>query len=481
MSVSVLLQSLLLFATTVLVTAREPTCAVLFCDAQNATRAWLDAAQTEMLLVTQSLFGGFLENGERRGGCGVELLDSTVCFDACSLTEKCHTANCDWRRHRELFEHSVDRCCPVEDDDDRADCECRSVCHRLRKWIDLGIEKLYIAYDLFDAGQFNKSTSFACAAERLLSFSYKQFEKADAAFPRRGTYRHIVGASTNVSFAVGPLLDDSTSELLVATRPTQSFQGDEHGRHTMVANYLLAFVLNGTVEKGAVQQLLWPVGGLMPSFDRSSLPQNNECARSGAPTTVMPAFNVSTRLDGVGPHDFAAVVDSVVRCDGFPPPGKTRYYDDLTPSSCCSALVLIADIEVAKHDNSVSLAYIAFRKSRVTFEANETRAMNVVLYARLAEPGTCIDFAANTTTGADNDTIVLEAESRPVHVGAPRCVGGRNEGALCTRRSECGAGLACRTNPLTHKPLCYDGTWWNEAMPCSVESEECPYGDCVGV
>ena len=96
--------------------AREPTCAVLFCNQAQTADAWIAGAQDEMIIMLQALFGGFDLAGNRIGGCfdKTSILDALVCIDRDDFPRaRCYAKFCDFWRHAELFEKFND-----DDDDD---------------------------------------------------------------------------------------------------------------------------------------------------------------------------------------------------------------------------------------------------------------------------------------------------------------------------------------------------------------------------
>jgi len=394
------------------VVAREPTCATLICDAEQRAQRWLAAAQDEAVVLLQTLFGGFGvgDAAPLINGCAQSevLLAAPLCVEpALDFADACHTKNCAFAAHPELYHggsvHCKKTCAPTKP---WASAEPDAhVCRPVRAWASLGLEKLYRAYDLLDAGAVANATSHACVAEQLLRRVNEYLDEPFAA--ERVSYRHIVSEARLVAYDLASG-DGDANDLVVGTRTVQSFRRARGtaANHTLVATYVLARVVERSIDEaeadaaaGGVTQLLWPVSGAVASFDRTSLPGGNECVRERAPTTVSPAFDAARALPTLGPHDFAVVADAYVRGDALPFNGDVRLSTDLRAGSDCCTVVLFADIDTPPSDarcepERASLGYVAHRKSPFTYEANEARdpQIEATLVARVAAADMCADF-----------------------------------------------------------------------------------------
>ena len=459
----------------------------------------------------------------------------------------------------------------VGDDDDDEGPGCRApftqphqdrdhkklrVCRTLQQWAAIGVEKLYDALDARDGGRFANATSLACAAEKLLRLVT---DRLPPSFDDGASYRHqtlgpelaafdLVGGQTS-----GGEADNATTDLLIGTRTVRSFRraadAPANTNHTLIATYIVARVLERSLSEisteraqEGVVELLWPVAGAISAFDKTGLPGDSLCAMADQQTNLQ-AFDATRALPCLGPLDFATVADHFDRCHEFPS-SRLRRYDNLQATSCCSTIVLMADITDKGNGTRFeprreSLGYVAHYRSRCTFEAifaaenstlgnstapnnstsagNSTLPNNLVfdphietdLVARIAAIDLCLDVLATTsidtnvtasnstgngTTGG-NTTVAGFAgglavwwraprEGIPITLapGESRCVGGERPGEQCSVASECGDGRTCRLKPGTTQAFCYDRFAWSESEPCIYANEltECPYGYCYG-
>lgn len=506
--------------------AREPTCATLICDPETRAQRWLAAAQDEMVVLLQTLFGGFGVGSEAPlvNGCAQSevLLAAPLCVEPeIDFPDACHTKNCSFAAHPELFHGGrvkcTKHCAPVKPWAAKAD---KHVCRPVRAWASLGLEKLYRAYDLLDAGEVANATSHACVAEQLLR---RVNEHLDSPFASEHvSYRHIVSEARVGAYDLASG-DGDANDLLVGTRTVQSFRRErpDGEAHHLIATYVLARIVERSIDEaeadaaaGGTTQLLWPVSGSVAAFDRTSLPGDNECVRERAPTTIEPAFDPARALQTLGPHDFAVVADAFVRGDAFPLGGDVRLSTDLRVGGECCTVVLFADIDTPPSPHRceperASLGYVAHRKSPFTFEADEERDEQIEqsLVARVAASDMCADFepaaiapdGAAVDAGGDEEPAVasvglfgaaVPAAYRSPRDGVPltlppgesRCVGGARAGELCELPSECGAGERCRTT--RDGAYCVDSASGRPRLeaPCTLADarEECPDGYCYG-
>jgi hypothetical protein len=555
---------LLLFG--VFALAREPTCAVLLCNETAHAAAWIEGAQDEFIVVLESVFGGFdAETGARIGGCfdKTTILNSLVCLDRDDFpSARCYAKYCDFWRHSELFEGSADH-----DDDDHGHGGCvapstephdrdhkqrrqQRTCRTLQAWAAIGVDKLYAAFDAFDAGNFTNATSYACVAEKLLRLVTARLPPV---FDDGASYRHQVLPEKLAAFDMlsgstsNATANNDTNDLLIGTRTVRSFRRAADAstpNHTLIATYILARVLERSIDEAATEQaeggtteLLWPLSGSLAPFDKTALPPQALCAVADQPTNLAP-FQTSRILPCLGPLDFAAVADEFARCRSFPS-SRIRRYDDLSAASCCSTVVLIADIDDKATGTRIeprreSLGYVAHFRSPCTFEAIIAAAANASnttttspppsnstansttfdpqieaeLVARVAASDLCIDVpsvsmpdvspssnASNATSANGGNTTTsgfggVARGWRPPREGVPitlapgesRCVGGERAGGQCSMESECGVGRTCRVKPGSQRAFCYDRFAWSDDEPCiyADDATECPYGYCYG-
>jgi hypothetical protein len=509
---------------------------VLFCNESTHSDAWIAGAQDELIVLLQSVFGGFDLQYRRVSGCldKLAILDSIACIERDQLPRaRCYAKFCDFWRHRELF-HKGD------DDDDDNDGGCHApdtaphaekhresrVCHTLQQWSAIGIDKLYSAYDAFDAGNFTNATSLACVAELVLRLVT---ERLPPTFDDGASYRHRVFPAKLAAFDMLGLNND-TNDLIVGTRTVRSFRRapDAAGKnHTLIATYIVARVLQRSIDEadaeqqlGGTTQLLWPLAGVIAPFDRTGLPPKSVCSVNGAASNLG-ANDSAALLPNISVlHDFAAVSDEFKRCSSFPD-HRLRRYDSLLPGGCCSTVVLMTDIDDHANGTRIeprreSLGYVAHYQSKLVFEdVNASSADPLIekfLIARVAAPDLCNDVASvsmpdvppSTGNSSFNSTsfggrVALAGtvgssthwraprEGLPITLppGESRCVGGEKPGAVCSMQSECGKGRTCKVKPGAAAPItayCYDRFGWQEDEPCVFDGEltECPYGYCYG-
>lgn len=470
----------------VLVSARQPSYLSLSCNSQDRAQQWLDAAQDSVLLTLQTLFGALDCNGQLVDACyeQSEKLDAITCikpveptcFEGCNLDEQI----------------VVDDVCCKNEFDSAYEDEDGAVCRTNRKWISIAFDKIYTAYEEFEKQTedgYANAISLACAVETILTAVLNSLGSAFLAVD--ATYRHIVSPQIRVTFSG---VQFATVATLVRT--VQSFRycnvPGQCGNHTLIATYTLFRVdVDGSLPPG-IGQLLWPIGGTVSAFDKTFLPSDANCARLHAPTTHSPATDPALRLSTLGTMDYARVVQAFSKCSGFPLLGCVQGYHDLAIGRCCNTLALIKDIRALVNQlpqgesdptpRLYSFVYVAHLYSKITYESDPTRNVHVEndIIGRFAAADSCADFEAAVFTPA---SVTLSVEPNAIMTMAPgesRCVGGSDAGKVCTRTNPCGSGLACTSRPGTKQAFCFDGTWWNQKMPCTLETAQCPYGECYG-
>jgi hypothetical protein len=525
-----------------IVVATEPTCAVLFCNESTHSQAWIAGAQDEFIVLLQLVYGGFDVKTQHVPGRfdKLAILDSTACIERDQLpSARCYAKYCDFWRHRELFQKTF-----YDDDDDNGSgvggCPAPDavphaekhrdsrVCRTLQQWAAIGLDKLYSAYDAYDAGNYTNATSFACVAELVLRLVV---DRLPPSFDDGASYRHVVFPAKLAAFNMLGIGNSSdTNDLIVGTRTVRSFRrdaGSSNSNHTLIATYIVARVLERSVDEadterqlGGITELLWPVAGFLASFDKTGLSPKTICSINGVQSNLGSNDSAALLPNLDVHHDVGAVSDDFLRCSSFPG-SRTRRYDNLLPSSCCSTIVLMTDIDDRATGKRVeprreSLGYIAHYRSSLVFENTNASSVDPLiekfLVARVAAPDLCNDVASvssldvppppsnsstnsssfNTTSFGDRVSLVSGNHWRPPREGLPitlppgesRCIGGEKAGTVCSMQSECGKGRTCKAKPGTHPSAsyCYDRFGWQESEPCVFEGEltECPYGYCYG-
>jgi len=521
------------------VDARRPTCAALLCSEADHAAAWLGGAQDEYLVLHQTLFGAEGPRGAVIGPLGDQaaVLDSTLCLERDSLPRpKCYARFCDFWRHTEFTDsrrgHSDDGCAAAlrpaaaadntthhhhnDDDDDDSERSDHRVCHTLRRWAAIGIDKLGKAHDSDQAGDAVSTTTYACAAEQMLGMVNDRFRSPFVDSLRAGkvSFRHQTYAGTNVAFSLEG--DPNVTDLTFTTRTTRSFRrwhsdndADDTVSHTLVGTFLSVGAATLSADEQQLEatthgtvQLLWPVAGIIEPFDNSALPPQSVCSVGQIDSNLATTF--STTLPQLGRRDFAAAAEFEA-CDRFPSNHPApRHYNDLLPSGFGSMVVVVADVDPSTDGRAV--AYVAHVGSVTAFEASPgDPGIGASLVARVAASDTCTDTLGaatlveivNVNTTTTNSTSNSTTASfgggsviRQPRAGVPMtlapgesvCVGGENQGRTCSVESECGAGRTCRVKPGTGAAYCHDRFAWNEDEPCALvgEANECPYGYCYG-
>lgn len=482
--------------------ATVPTCAILLGCAEEKASSWINGAQDSAIVVLQTLFGGFL-NGKCIAGCFSNLvyLDTTLCIDNNQFPEeKCARDGCNLDRHIEFFDPNKPGCCVAcnqalePNADPPSQVETR-VCRSIRQWIAIALNKLEQARDFYDAQDYENAISYACAAEYILSLVIPQLPADFSGLV--ATYRHIIGAVKTAAF--DPQEDGvASNDLHVAIRTIQSFRKlQSESVHSLVATYSTVTVLQHLLDSDGQDQLLWPISGSISSFANTHLSPTNQCFQLDATDDMLAQDDINRRLPDLGDLDYAVVVDAFVRCDAFPRAGNVRRVNDLSFKSCCNTLALVEDLDHAAkllqddaNPTVVSFVYVAHRLSVVNYEATPTRNVHIEesLLMRIATTTECRDFEPSSITSLALTKAILAAPAGiPLTLapGQSQCVGGDRAGMSCSRHNECGAGLTCKRRKRNSDDItayCFDGAWWNEAMPCSQDEavNQCPYGECFG-
>lgn len=468
--------------------ARVPTEAQLACDACDRAQMWVHGAQDAALLALQTLFGGHTCAGQTIDACfeHAPQLSTRTCIAKEPGPADCRGCNL-------LNQIALDACCdvPALEAGDPPFENATTVCRTNRQWLAVGFAKLEGALELHDrcpadASGADAATNLACAAEHIISTVLSslgtEFTSIDA------TYRHITSKKRRVSFACG---ESETLQVLVRT--TQSFRAcacrDRCPEHALVATYTQFQLAPGYALGVGTHQLLWPIGGTVSAFDKTGLPRDAHCSLRAEPPTRDPAYVPEFRLPTLGRLDFARVVEGFTRCDGMPRNGHVKSFFDLSAERCCNTLPLVADVTAAARlrrndvDPTVfALVYVAHHQSSITYESDPTR--DVAVHASLLLRRAAADLCADCEIASVEPLVATLGAAPAVAVerlgaGESRCVGGSASGRPCTAVNECGAGLACTVQP-GGAALCFDGSWWNSAMPCSVADAQCPYGECYG-
>ena len=453
-----------------LASAARPSQLQIYCNDADRTAAWLQGAFTSMTLIVETLFGGFGCDGHLKSGCyeNTAQIDATTCIS----TESPACDDCNLEDELAI----EDVCCedtPYCGEEPHMDGD--SVCRTNRMWLALAFGKLYNATDEYDAQNYDRAHNLACAAERVLTQVLTSLGSPfvdDAA-----TYKHIISAKETITF------EGVSGDLIVETRTVQAFRqcGETCGDHRLIATYsLFDLPTVGGLPVG-INQLLWPISGTISAFHKTGLPTNSFCALSQAYTTIT---NETHRLSTLGHLDFARVVAGFSRCDGFPVSCCVQGFHDLSEYHCCNTLPLIKDIGAllskAQHPPLYAFAYVAHFKSHYTYEEDPSRSLHIGsdLLLRTAAADQCTDAAGNTYAPT---SVAFKANRlpQPLAPGESRCVGGSDSGKRCTARNPCGADMACTQKPGSQGAFCFDGTWWNQKMPCSLDAQ-CAYGDCWG-
>jgi len=484
---------LLLLAFVALALARQPTCAVLLCNETAHAAAWLAGAEDEYIVLLESVFGGFSVDGRRIGGCfdKTTILNSMVCLERDDFPPaRCYAKFCDFWRHSELFEQADD-----DDDDNGRGCSPPStnehdhkhkkqqrVCRTLQAWAAIGIDKLYAGLDAFDARNFTNATSYACVAEKLLSLVTSRLPPV---FDDGSSYRHQVLPAKLAAFDMlsgggssNATSNNDTNDLLVGMRTIRSFRRAADAppgtNHSLIATYVLARVLERSIDEttteeaqGGITQLLWPVSGSLSRFDKSALPPQTLCAQADQPTNL-DAFDAARTLPCLGALDFGAVADEFKRCKSFPS-SRIRRYDDLSAASCCSTIVLMADIDDKANGTRFeprheSLGYVAHYRSSCTFEG--------------------ITSANNSTSQpTNNGTTPSSNFVCPSNTGAATlngtCAARTVTGGLCLSATQCEVFVFNSTLNQTSQVICGNSSCSTSvSAPCScVVSPTCLLDD----
>lgn len=471
----------LLCAIVACVDASQPNVLSLACSEADAAQQWINGALDATLLVLETLYGGWNCAGQLVDACYEEAakIDAITCIEPTNpeCFDGCHLEN-------QIVVD--DECCKNEFDAPTMDGD--AVCRTNRKWLSIAFDKLYMALDAYDAESYALATELACAAEKIFSAVLQSLGSSfllDVA-----TYRHIVSPQSTNKYD-----DIEVAALTTLARTVQSFRDCTtvgcHD-HVLIATYTLFRTdVDGSLPVG-VNQLLWPIGGTMSAFDKTGLPADSRCAVTQALSSVTPTTNVNYRLPTLGHIDYARVVQSFSRCSGFPVSGCVQGYHDLSINRCCNTLTLVKDIgktaallptnEESPTPRVYAFAYVAHYKSKITYESDPTRNNEVELdlFVRTAAADACVDRAVGSSTLASADALAPQVTTLAFASGESRCFGGSDSGKPCTARNSCGSGLACVTRPGTKTAYCFDGDWWNEAMPCTPAGSQCPYGDCYG-
>lgn len=455
--------------------ATKPSHLSLVCNKNETATKWINGALDSLTVLYQTLFGGWNCNGQLIDACyeEAEKLDASTCINPTdpTCTEGCNLGD----------QITVDdECCKDEFAAPTMDGE--SICRTNRKWVSIAVDKLYTAFDEFDKQTtegYDTAISLACAAETILA---AVLESLGSAFLVDGvTYRHIVSPQYQSAFAGSEL-----SSFTTRARTVQSFRDCPHSGdcrdHALVATYTLFRSSVDTLPTG-INQLLWPISGTLSNFDKTQLPSDSHCAQIQAFPSISPATNLDWRLPTLGHLDYARVVQSFSRCSGFPVSGCVQGYHDLSINRCCNTLTLIKDIAktaslLPPGDDAIvySFVYVAHYQSKFTYEANPTRDnhVEVDILVRTAAADQCVESQVTGTTVLSFEPTYDILSLTP---STSRCVGGPDTGKACSRQNKCGAGLTCTARPGTHKSFCFDGTWWNDALPCDGVVE-CGYGEC---
>lgn len=514
--------------------ATAPSCAILFAgaDQENSTECaekfnqmWLNAAQDEAVRVYHTLDGGYLPDactrGPKQGTKRIEPLDvnmaTLICLDPHHLPCECAYKKCNYRAHPELFDDDKthddedDECDdggkkPHKDDDDD-----KSSCRKLSSWLRIGIEKVSVALDLQEAGEFDSSTSYACAAELVFGRIAKYLDNAYANDKlvflnsvARDThhYEHLPSPVADITYPTGG--NDTNVQLRLVqsvrkctTRHSVDAQAPVLDERIVSINDTLFFTaplssvlvyssFDGQPPAEDVTQVGWAVAGTIPPFEITlhSVAPDNLCAIEDARTTLE-EFDETRRFPQLTPLDWANVLG-----DGAP-----RSYIDLQSAASCPAIVLLEELGTSP---VVSLTQLNLR-SPIDCQDQATFGNDVLVagtWGRLATGDECLDVVGAVVPPQSNETTeasVLAAASFTLDgdisvpltmaPGESRCSGGQKAGDLCTMESECGAGWACRRKPFVHNvAYCYDGVSWDEARACAFADadDECPFGECVG-
>lgn len=453
-----------------------PLPALLACTPADRADAWVTGAQDNVLLTLQTLFGGFNCTGHLVDACfeKAELMDAVTCV---STVADCD--DCDLEAQLAITDECCEETEPTVDGD--------SICRTNRQWIAIAFDKMGVARRTLDtcinnlecvdechAAACENATQFACAASAILEAVLVSLDSEFLAVA--ATYRHILSPRRTVVF-------DGT-DVVVSTQTIQSFRDCTTPvcrNHALVATYTVYSAHTAGLPPGT-HQLLWPIGGRVGNFDRTGLPVGH-CSLAEAETTHVPADDPALRLSTLGHLDFARVIPSFQLCGGFPCAGCVRTFNDLSPARCCNTLPIMPNIGAAAQpvdDGFVatSTSYVAHYRSAVTYESQPTRDVRVdlKLLVRVAAADMCVDYDVLATTPASAlfNTTNRIATLAP---GESKCIGGSASGQLCTERNACGTGMACTARP-GGGTYCFDGSWWNAAMPCS--GAQCPFGECYG-
>ena len=369
-----------LFALFALTLARVPNALFLSCDEQERAYRWLQGAHDSGLLVDQTLFGGFDCHGNQVNGCyeAGPLMDATTCITPHS-DDQCPNG-CDLVGQIVLD----DPCCDVEaiETGEESHLQDGAVCRTNRRWIAIGMNKLYAADDAFDAANYTEAIKLACAAETILSTVLAQLGGWFSDDGITGaTYKHQISPKQRVVFPP----TENANHLEVVVRTIQSFRDCTTSvckNHTLIATYsYFALELDGPLGSGTFQ-LLWPISGSISAFHRTGLPYNAPCVLAQTPTNHVPQTDPSLRLPTLGHLDFARVVSGFTRCDGFPRNGCIKDFSDLSADRCCNTLPLVKDIDAAHnllaHDidpHVFAFVFIGHFMSTVEFDSAITHTV----------------------------------------------------------------------------------------------------------
>jgi hypothetical protein len=379
-----------------------------------------------------------------------------------------------------------------------------------RQWLSIGVAYLEFA---IQQSQHNNamgqplntaSQIYSCAAELMLRTVRTHLQSIDTsglgAVFAAGEYRHTYTQLLSLKFGDVGLGVVSPG---VNMRTVQSFRrqlGASDTNHYLVATWSTYEIIDlvTPVRGNVVTQLLWPITGAVASFGHTDLPTSNQCAELNTPSQLNGAIQQSDyKFRDLSSTDIAVVVDTFIRCDGFPRPGCVKRYNVLRQSLATNTLVLIANIEApyliqsATNPNVTSFSYIAHRSMSVTLENPSAAPLNTnKLVLRTATQSLCEDDIATAIATLSVEFVAAYRKPLPgipftLSVGQSVCVGGEHSGQNCTMQNDCGENMACRKKPFskTRNGFCFDGQGWNMAMPCDLPPAghtTCPYGHCYG-
>jgi hypothetical protein len=463
--------------------ARVPTTELLFaCNDSSRSLAWIDGAQDEAIILTMTLFGGFTCAGKLKDGC-YEAAGSNLDLNLCISTgdrDSCPYGGCNLTSIGVLV-NATTTCCddaPQPTDDGPPPTLVNGCVYRsLREWAAVGYELLERAELAYSAGNTSNATSWACGAELILHSV--NVALGSPFFGDGADYLHEIEPQRETTFAAYSFV----------SRGRRSYRRcpGTCGNHTLIATVVTVDVATSTHPTDGTYQLLWPIAGTLPPFDKSHLPPFSQCALITAQTNL-PSPTSAWRLNQLGADDYARVAQGFVRCDGLPRNGHVRGTYNLRPNQCCNALTLIDDLEASarlspsNNDSTpFSFAYVVHVNSPYTYEAGPApiNAQAAFVVRRATNDRQCVD-ATGTVTAVAALAHADRAKPLTLAPGESRCVGGDDAGKPCDAPNACGAGLACRVRPGANGAFCFDGVGWNSAMPCQVRGAQCAYGECYG-